>query len=472
MESDWRFMKTPKEEEDRRQEQAEIRAKALLRTLYRQINMAANVQVLRNISKRDGMPIPLPSRISRDEAINRQYARFTLESIDELVRSQGTPGKLESNSLPRWPKWLRNRPDRWQIGTKTTQIRLARVWKSLNRDTEMLAICALSTAFRGAVWRETPRVWKIFKRLLKDNFVSILAFAQTRRLDPKEIMQLIGVATYPIQVGGRNMETLHPHEVVVNLKCQHLRRPTFEGYSQKNVKDYIVSSEFIKPGRVDPTIRTPADGSCDICSSKETCDCVCPGFPALLLELIETSDGRGTGVRALDNFKQGTKLGAFLGEVVSQNCDDYDAVYSLGLESKNNRHNKRMRALISPRRYGNWARFVNHSCDPSVAFVRRTIGKRIYMMMEALRDIEAFEEITVDYGEDYWKNRPMRCLCGSRHCKDRNEVIEKRRPHPVPTISLDNPFHCWQLRPDSEDKDEVWAMWEDVWKSQHTHIRQ
>ena len=36
--------------------------------------------------------------------------------------------------------------------------------------------------------------------------------------------------------------------------------------------------------------------------------------------------------------------------------------------------------------------------------------------MQAVRDIEAFEEVTVDYGEGYWRER--RCECGAAGCRE------------------------------------------------------
>jgi uncharacterized protein len=61
----------------------------------------------------------------------------------------------------------------------------------------------------------------------------------------------------------------------------------------------------------------------------------------------------------------------------------------------------------SPR--GNIARYVNHSCDPnSVALVS---GRRIWIW--AKRDIRPGEEITYDYGREYFETeiKPKGCKC-------------------------------------------------------------
>ena len=57
----------------------------------------------------------------------------------------------------------------------------------------------------------------------------------------------------------------------------------------------------------------------------------------------------------------------------------------------------------------NIARYVNHSCAPNCeADVR---DGRIYF--EAVRDIEAGEELSIDYGEEYFDEfiKPFGCKC-------------------------------------------------------------
>lgn len=60
----------------------------------------------------------------------------------------------------------------------------------------------------------------------------------------------------------------------------------------------------------------------------------------------------------------------------------------------------------------NPARLVNHSCEPNSEAIQD--GKRVYL--QALRNIEADEEITFDYGFeiDSYKDHP--CRCGADNC--------------------------------------------------------
>ena len=69
---------------------------------------------------------------------------------------------------------------------------------------------------------------------------------------------------------------------------------------------------------------------------------------------------------------------------------------------------------------GNAAQFINHSCQPN-SFVRIMHGRIIFF---ALRDIEAGEEITLDYIESYHSN-DKRCACGASGCRGTINLIRK-----------------------------------------------
>ena len=60
----------------------------------------------------------------------------------------------------------------------------------------------------------------------------------------------------------------------------------------------------------------------------------------------------------------------------------------------------------------NLARYINYSCDPNYASDK--IQGRLWIL--ALRDIQAGEELTYDYGYelDGYEKRP--CHCGAKQC--------------------------------------------------------
>ena len=57
----------------------------------------------------------------------------------------------------------------------------------------------------------------------------------------------------------------------------------------------------------------------------------------------------------------------------------------------------------------NNAKFINHSCRPNSEFVI----KRDKVYIQSLRKIKPGEEITVDYGPEYFKEyiKPIGCIC-------------------------------------------------------------
>jgi uncharacterized protein len=59
----------------------------------------------------------------------------------------------------------------------------------------------------------------------------------------------------------------------------------------------------------------------------------------------------------------------------------------------------------------NLGRYINHACDPNTEAVLRT-GEIKFV---ALRDIAVGEEITLDYGEEYFELfiKPVGCRCAS-----------------------------------------------------------
>jgi len=57
----------------------------------------------------------------------------------------------------------------------------------------------------------------------------------------------------------------------------------------------------------------------------------------------------------------------------------------------------------------NIARYINHSCEPNAKGF--TNGRKIWIW--SLRAIQAGEEITIDYGQDYMDTFIKRCKCES-----------------------------------------------------------
>ncbi|KAL2849242.1 hypothetical protein BJY01DRAFT_147462 [Aspergillus pseudoustus] len=278
---------------------------------------------------------------------------------------------------------------------------------------KMLSICMLAEGFRRAC-REIshPAIWMVLIKKFKDNRLSLEVFARSRNLDWRgQLLKYSGLGLPKLENElrpARSMWQQHPHHIVQSVENK-VKRPIYENYPQINIDRCIIDSSKWETLE-DPTTRTIYDGRCDLCRSPEICDCKLDPSPGTLVELVERP-GTGTGVRALTNFKKGDILGPFIGELLPPGYSG-DPVYALAHISKKDADTTI--ATVSPRHYGNWTRFLAHSCNASTAFRARTIGDRTVMTIEAERDISAFEDITINYGKGYWIGKT--CMCGEKNC--------------------------------------------------------
>jgi SET domain-containing protein len=72
----------------------------------------------------------------------------------------------------------------------------------------------------------------------------------------------------------------------------------------------------------------------------------------------------------------------------------------------------------------NVARYVNHSCRPNAEAVERRGPSIVYV---ARRRIKPEEEITVDYGKDYFAAFIGKSRCRCLKCKERRAEKQARR---------------------------------------------
>jgi len=122
------------------------------------------------------------------------------------------------------------------------------------------------------------------------------------------------------------------------------------------------------------------------------------------IEIFKSSE-RGWGVRALTDVKCGKVIGLYTGLVIKRNaargsltsyCFDLDGDEVEGRETEHERF------TVDSRRYGNWTRFINHSCSPNLGIylvVHDTPpGTGMpFIVFVASCDIPARTEFTFDY---------------------------------------------------------------------------
>ena len=127
----------------------------------------------------------------------------------------------------------------------------------------------------------------------------------------------------------------------------------------------------------------------------------------------------GNGVFATRAIKKGERIIEYLGERVSHK--EADRRYEL--KDENDSHTFLFivdsKTVIDAGVDGNEARFVNHSCQPNCESMIE--NRRVFI--DAIRDIEAGEELTYDYQIQREPDDPpdidaiFACRCGFEGCR-------------------------------------------------------
>jgi SET domain-containing protein len=122
---------------------------------------------------------------------------------------------------------------------------------------------------------------------------------------------------------------------------------------------------------------------------------------------IKKSPIQGKGCFAAVPFKGGRKIAEYAGELISNK------------EANRRAGRRRLRICAIDHRWsldgsrgGNGTHYINHSCEPN-AFMKILYGHILFL---ALRDIEAGEEITIDYQSTLHSDK-KRCICGAPSCR-------------------------------------------------------
>src|SRR6266487_6381898 len=123
---------------------------------------------------------------------------------------------------------------------------------------------------------------------------------------------------------------------------------------------------------------------------------------------IRKSPINGKGCFATVHFRRGKKIAEYTGERIPD------------LEARRRSRNRRIlricdidgRWSLDGGRGGNGTHYINHSCEPNV-YMKISYGHILFI---ALRDIEAGEEITIDYESTLHSDR-KRCGCRAQSCR-------------------------------------------------------
>jgi uncharacterized protein len=118
---------------------------------------------------------------------------------------------------------------------------------------------------------------------------------------------------------------------------------------------------------------------------------------------IVKKSSAGLGLFATDSFKRGDFITEYTGELISdEEADARGGKYLFVLNKK---------LVIDGKKRENTSRYINHSCKPNAEAERDEEEKKIRIL--AKRKILPGEEITYDYGKEYWAEfiKPFGCRC-------------------------------------------------------------
>ena len=299
---------------------------------------------------------------------------------------------------------------------------------------KLLCILAHSVTFQDTIFGDDTESWNALFASVSENAVSIMVFAEGRSLIwwteltyLNSVFKFILPSSLIESTSHLPRDQIHPHEWVVTDKLEDIWSPAFDGKKQVHIHNNIYKAKAFlnsrrppfwpvnRPYPEDPTqVRGLSFLPCITCESHMSCECSFFTSQDIWHPLVELREygHRGVGIRALERIPKRAILNEYVGEILPEDYAD-DPVYGLDISLPGYRNNEVV-ATISAKQYGNWTRFINHSCDSSTQFRTVTMGGRHRTVVQTVREIEIFEELTIDYGDAYWRDRE--CECGAEKC--------------------------------------------------------
>ncbi|CAF0854976.1 unnamed protein product [Adineta ricciae] len=143
-------------------------------------------------------------------------------------------------------------------------------------------------------------------------------------------------------------------------------------------------------------------------------------YAAHKLALFKT-EMKGHGLRTTSTIRKGRFLAEYVGEVIDM---DELARRNKKYKRDGNIHQYVMSLIhgtvIDSTMKGNWARFINHSCEPNCVAEKWLVNGEYRMGIFAKRDLDVNEEITIDYRFESSNAADLaneKCYCGAPTCR-------------------------------------------------------
>jgi len=124
-------------------------------------------------------------------------------------------------------------------------------------------------------------------------------------------------------------------------------------------------------------------------------------------EVLDTRTKTGKGLFACVEIPKGEFIVEYTGEKIpTKVADALKTRYLFELDDD---------WTIDGESLSNIARYINHSCEPNAEAEIHDD----HILISAIRDIKAGEEISIDYGDEYFDEfiKPTGCKCGAANCR-------------------------------------------------------
>ena len=122
----------------------------------------------------------------------------------------------------------------------------------------------------------------------------------------------------------------------------------------------------------------------------------------------------GLGLFATREISKGTRIVEYFGPLLDCKIKAQDAIENKYLFELNGRW------TIDGSVRRNMARYANHACRPNAESDVQPRNRKVYI--RAIKTIQPGDEITYDYGTDYFKSylKPIGCKCA--HCEKKRKI--------------------------------------------------
>ena len=128
-------------------------------------------------------------------------------------------------------------------------------------------------------------------------------------------------------------------------------------------------------------------------------------------------EGVGKGLFARADIKKGTFILEYTGiPMTTKEAEEHPSRYLFEVNDE---------VTLDGDTVENTAKYINHSCDPSVeAEIDTDPDGSEHINIYAVRTIKKGEELYIDYDEEYFDEfiRPIGCRCGSKNCRSKKST--------------------------------------------------